>query len=73
LHAIFVLNGVNVNDYIDIAKKVEGSKSETPAAIPTTDHSAQVNIALDMARRQAEKPAPVEKPIPPLGTMPIPN
>ena len=61
---------MDINDFVDIAKKAEGSK---PSVAPTVDHSAQTSIALDMARRQVEKPPVENKPIPPLGTMPIPN
>ncbi len=61
---------MDVNAFVDIAKKVTGDK---PAVAPTVDHSAATTIALDMAKRQAEKPAAEDKPIPTLGTMPIPN
>lgn len=61
---------MDINNFIDIAKKAEGTK---PDVTPTVDHSAQTSLALDMARRQAEKPPVEEKPIPPMGTMPIPN
>ena len=61
---------MDVNQYIDIAKKATGEK---PDGAPSVDHSAQTSIALDMARRQAEKPVADEKPIPTLGTMPIAN
>jgi len=62
---------MELNSYIDIAKKATGEKPADTA--PSVDHSSQTSVALDMARRQAEQKPVEQKPIPPLGTMPIPN
>jgi hypothetical protein len=61
---------MELNHYIDLQKKVSGEQPEPTE--PSVDHSSATNVALDMAKRQAEKPAaPTE--IPSVGAPPVPN
>ena len=59
-----------LNDFVDIQAHI------APAQVahePTVDRHEQVNIGLEYAKRQAETPAPEQKPIPSAGAIPIPN
>jgi hypothetical protein len=58
------------NDYMDIAHRVTGAVPEKTSA---ADHSNQVDVGLEMARRQAEKPAVEAAKIPPMGATPLAN
>ena len=60
----------DLNDYINIASRFAKIDRDST---PSVDRSEQVNIALDFARRQAEKQSTDSKPIPTLGVMPVPN
>ena len=64
---------MDLNSFINIQKQVvPGTK---PSEAPTVDRSEQTSVALDMAKRAAEKAKEEPKPvvIPPAGAMPIPN
>ena len=59
-----------LNDYINIQTAV--APAQAPQE-PKVDRNEQVNIGLEYAKRQAETPAPEQKPIPTAGAIPIPN
>jgi len=60
-----------LNDYLDIQSTMV--PETPPKAVPQVDRSQQVNIGLEFAKRQAEKTAPEQKPIPSAGAAPIAN
>lgn len=61
---------MGLNDYKDIADKLTGQR---PDVAPSVDRTEQVNLGLDFAKRQAERQAPEQKPIPPMGATPLAN
>jgi len=61
---------MSVNDYIEIAQKATGT---VPDKAPSADHTAQLGVGLDYAKRQAERPAQEAPQIPPLGATPLAN
>lgn len=63
---------MELNQYIDLQKKVSGATPQEQPE-PTVDHSEGANIALDIAKRQAEKPPEETPKIPSAGATPIPN
>lgn len=60
-----------LNDWLEIQNKV--APPAPPKEAPTVNRSEQVNIGLEFAKRQAEKPAVEQKPIPSAGAVAIPN
>lgn len=68
---MLVKNGLmSINDYADIANKFTGTQ---PEHAPTVDRTEQVQVGLDFAKRQAEKPTVVEPKIPTMGGYPVAN
>ena len=61
---------MDVNRYIDIAQNAAKGTLEKSSSV---DHSAQVGIGMEIAKRQAEKPAVEIPKIPPLGVVPLAN
>lgn len=61
-----------INDYIEIAQQVTGAPPESK---PPADHSAQANLGMEFAARQADRASaqPVEVKIPTLGAAPLAN
>lgn len=62
---------MSLNDYLDIQNTV--LPGPPPQEAPKANHSQQVNIGLEFAKRQAEKVAPEQKPIPSAGATPVAN
>jgi len=62
---------MNLNQFIDIQTKV--TTEPDLARKPVVDQSEAAAQALELAKRQSQKPAPVQSPIPTLGAMPVPN
>ena len=61
---------MGINDFIDIAQSIAGT---APDVKPAGDHTEQVNLGMDFAKRQAER-QPVEAPkIPSMGATPLAN
>lgn len=61
---------MGVNDYIELAQSIAGA---APDVKPAGDHTEQVSLGMDFAKRQAER-QPIEAPkIPPMGAVPFAN
>lgn len=59
-----------LNDYLEIQTQIAPAQATHE---PKVDRSEQVNVGLEYAKRQAEKPVPEQKPIPSAGAIPLPN